>query len=84
MLDKHGISAILAAIWEGHTDCVKLMLKKVRRPGSGLRSGMAGYRCQALTLVTGGARGEVLSQITDKPEYEWPAGLPAVSDALIS
>ncbi|XP_037070692.1 myotrophin-like [Pollicipes pollicipes] len=26
--DKHGISVILAAIWEGHTDCVKLMLKK--------------------------------------------------------
>jgi len=26
--DKHGISAILAAIWEGHTDCVKLMLSK--------------------------------------------------------
>ncbi|XP_043246498.1 myotrophin-like [Amphibalanus amphitrite] len=28
VLDKHGISAILAAIWEGHTDCVKLMLEK--------------------------------------------------------
>jgi len=26
--DKHGISALLAAIWEGHTDCVKLLLKK--------------------------------------------------------
>lgn len=28
VLDKHGISAILAAIWEGHSDCVKLMLTK--------------------------------------------------------
>ncbi|CAG0900308.1 unnamed protein product [Darwinula stevensoni] len=25
--DKHGISALLAAIWEGHTDCVKLLLQ---------------------------------------------------------
>lgn len=28
--DKHGITAILAAIWEGHTSCVKLLLEKVR------------------------------------------------------
>jgi len=27
--DKHGISTLLAAIWEGHTDCVKLLLSKV-------------------------------------------------------
>jgi ankyrin repeat protein len=27
-VDKHGISALLAAIWEGHTDCVRLMLEK--------------------------------------------------------
>jgi ankyrin repeat protein len=27
--DKHGITALLAAIWEGHTDCVKLLLEKV-------------------------------------------------------
>uniref|UniRef100_T1JLU3 Uncharacterized protein n=1 Tax=Strigamia maritima TaxID=126957 RepID=T1JLU3_STRMM len=26
--DKHGISALLAAIWEGHTDCVRLLLQK--------------------------------------------------------
>ncbi|XP_069684698.1 myotrophin [Periplaneta americana] len=26
--DKHGISALLAAIWEGHTDCVKLLLEQ--------------------------------------------------------
>ncbi|CAH1961733.1 unnamed protein product [Acanthoscelides obtectus] len=26
--DKHGITAILAAIWEGHKDCVKLLLEK--------------------------------------------------------
>lgn len=25
-MDKHGISAVLPAIWEGHTECVKLML----------------------------------------------------------
>lgn len=25
--DKHGITAILAAIWEGHKDCVKLLLE---------------------------------------------------------
>lgn len=24
--DKHGISVLLAAIWEGHTDCVKTLL----------------------------------------------------------
>ena len=29
MLDKHGISVLLAAIWEGHTDCVKTLLKNV-------------------------------------------------------
>lgn len=28
-LDKHGISALLAAIWEGHTNCVKLLLNSV-------------------------------------------------------
>nr|XP_022906858.1 myotrophin [Onthophagus taurus] len=26
--DKHGITALLAAIWEGHKDCVKLLLAK--------------------------------------------------------
>lgn len=29
MVDKHGISVILAAIWEGHTECVKVLLKHV-------------------------------------------------------
>ena len=27
--DKHGISVILAAIWEGHGKCVKFLLDKV-------------------------------------------------------
>jgi len=27
--DKHGITPILAAIWEGHTSCVELLLKMV-------------------------------------------------------
>ena len=27
--DKHGISVLLAAIWEGHTNCVKFLLQKV-------------------------------------------------------
>lgn len=27
-LDKHGISCILAAIWEGHTNCVRLLIEK--------------------------------------------------------
>ncbi|XP_026281843.1 myotrophin [Frankliniella occidentalis] len=26
--DKHGISVLLAAVWEGHTSCVKLLLEK--------------------------------------------------------
>lgn len=26
--DKHGISPLLAAIWEGHTPCVKFLLEK--------------------------------------------------------
>ncbi|XP_073824776.1 myotrophin homolog isoform X2 [Musca autumnalis] len=26
--DKHGITPLLAAIWEGHTECVKLLLEK--------------------------------------------------------
>ena len=26
-VDKHGISALLAAIWEGHKDCVELLLQ---------------------------------------------------------
>lgn len=25
--DKHGITILLAAIWEGHTSCVKLLLE---------------------------------------------------------
>ncbi|XP_034935603.1 myotrophin [Chelonus insularis] len=32
MVDKHGISVLLAAIWEGHTDCVKLLLEKGASP----------------------------------------------------
>jgi ankyrin repeat protein len=28
--DKHGITALLAAVWEGHTACVKTLLDKVR------------------------------------------------------
>ena len=27
--DKHGISPLLAAIWEGHTSCVQFLLEKV-------------------------------------------------------
>ncbi|XP_077293667.1 myotrophin [Arctopsyche grandis] len=27
VVDKHGISVLLAAIWEGHTDCVQILLK---------------------------------------------------------
>lgn len=27
-LDKHGISPLLAAIWEGHTECVRLLIAK--------------------------------------------------------
>ena len=27
--DKHGISPLLAAIWEGHTACVKFLVEKV-------------------------------------------------------
>ncbi|EDV26079.1 Myotrophin [Trichoplax sp. H2] len=27
-LDKHGISPLLAAIWEGHTNCVKLLIDR--------------------------------------------------------
>nr|ACO15049.1 Myotrophin [Caligus clemensi] len=26
--DKHGISVLLAAIWEGHTSCVKFLIEK--------------------------------------------------------
>lgn len=29
--DKHGITPILAAIWEGHTSCVEYLLKKVAK-----------------------------------------------------
>uniref|UniRef100_A0A1A9WJ39 ANK_REP_REGION domain-containing protein n=1 Tax=Glossina brevipalpis TaxID=37001 RepID=A0A1A9WJ39_9MUSC len=28
IMDKHGITPLLAAIWEGHTKCVKLLLEK--------------------------------------------------------
>uniref|UniRef100_A0A0K8TN50 Putative myotrophin n=1 Tax=Tabanus bromius TaxID=304241 RepID=A0A0K8TN50_TABBR len=27
VVDKHGITAILAAIWEGHTECVRILLE---------------------------------------------------------
>ena len=27
-IDKHGITTLLAAIWEGHTPCVELLLEK--------------------------------------------------------
>lgn len=27
-VDKHGISPLLAAIWEGHTECVSLLLNQ--------------------------------------------------------
>ncbi|OXU26427.1 myotrophin [Nasonia vitripennis] len=30
--DKHGITTLLAAIWEGHTSCVKLLLEKGAKP----------------------------------------------------
>ena len=29
--DKHGISPLLAAVWEGHTSCVKFLLEKVSK-----------------------------------------------------
>lgn len=30
-VDKHGISPLLAAIWEGHTNCVKILLNSVSK-----------------------------------------------------
>ncbi|XP_015510788.1 myotrophin isoform X1 [Neodiprion pinetum] len=30
--DKHGITTLLAAIWEGHTNCVKLLLERGANP----------------------------------------------------
>ena len=35
--DKHGISVILAAIWEGHAKCVKFLLEKVIKTHRELR-----------------------------------------------
>ena len=32
--DKHGISVVLAAIWEGHSKCVAFLISKVRENGS--------------------------------------------------
>ena len=29
--DKHGISVVLAAIWEGHSKCVAFLISKVSR-----------------------------------------------------
>ena len=29
LADKHGITPLLAAIYEGHTECVKILLEKV-------------------------------------------------------
>ena len=29
--DKHGITPLLAAVWEGHTACVKFLLENVRK-----------------------------------------------------
>ena len=29
--DKHGITPVLAAIWEGHTSCVKYLLESVSK-----------------------------------------------------
>ena len=29
--DKHGITPLLAAVWEGHTSCVKFLLEKVSK-----------------------------------------------------
>lgn len=26
-VDRHGIPALLPAIWEGHTDCVKILIE---------------------------------------------------------
>jgi ankyrin repeat protein len=26
-VDKHGITALLAAIWEGHKECVKILIE---------------------------------------------------------
>jgi len=41
--DKHGISALLAAIWEGHTDCVKLMIEKGAKKNGNAPDGTTYY-----------------------------------------
>lgn len=33
ILDKHGITPILAAIWEGHVDCVRILLENGAEKG---------------------------------------------------
>lgn len=39
--DKHGITTLLAAIWEGHTNCVKLLLEKGANPDGLTPDGMS-------------------------------------------
>lgn len=43
--DKHGITAILAAIWEGHKDCVKLLLEKGAKKDGVAPDGKAYIEC---------------------------------------
>ncbi|KAF7994848.1 hypothetical protein HCN44_004320 [Aphidius gifuensis] len=39
--DKHGITTLLAAIWEGHTNCVKLLLEKGAKPDGQTPDGLS-------------------------------------------
>lgn len=44
-VDKHGISPLLAAIWEGHTNCVKILLNSVSKFLLVFNDSQADYIC---------------------------------------
>ncbi|XP_014666098.1 PREDICTED: myotrophin-like [Priapulus caudatus] len=50
-IDKHGISALLAAIWEGHTDCVKFMLEKGARKEGAAPDGTSYLDCAEKQVI---------------------------------
>ena len=78
--DKHGISPLLAAIWEGHTSCVKFLVEKVSNqltdlascsPFDILGSVQVGHSTRWLFICGGGREGgdqssaEIIQQKSD-------------------
>merc|ERR1711862_407140 len=72
--DKHGISPLLAAIWEGHTSCVKFLVEK--------GASKSGTAPDGSSYVEAAEKEEIKAAEIDKIQNRQQCQMSASSDAF--